>query len=117
MTFAFQAFSRLRCCTGETGQSMITTEPAWLFDQPGDLVDLAFADIRRRPNVGERHQPRLDDVEIDGAREADGLFEARLGRARICVAPRAARSSQIRLDDDRAAGLRPAVVGLRRSAR
>ena len=34
MTFAAQAFSKLRCCTGETGQSITTTEAVRLFTRP-----------------------------------------------------------------------------------
>ena len=56
------------------------------FRQAGDLVDLAFADIGRRPNFVERDQSRLDDVEVDGARKTDGLFEPRFRRALVAAA-------------------------------
>ena len=49
--------------------------------QAGDLVDLAFADIGRGPDVAERHDAGLDHVEIDGAGEPDRLLKPRGGRA------------------------------------
>ena len=51
------------------------------FDEPGDLFDLAFAEIGRRPHGAEHHDAGLRDVEIDGARKPDRLVEARLRRA------------------------------------
>ena len=53
------------------------------FHQAGDLVDLAFADIGRGPDVVERRDAGLDDVEIDGAREPDRLVEPRRRRALV----------------------------------
>ena len=53
------------------------------FDQPGELVDLAGADIGRRPHLVERDQALLDHIEVDGARETGGFLEASLGRARL----------------------------------
>src|SRR5205814_1920621 len=40
----------------------------------GDFLDLAFAEIGRGPNAGERHRAGLDDVEIDGAGKPNGLL-------------------------------------------
>ena len=79
------------------------------FDQPGNLVDLAGADIGRRPHVVERDQSLLHDIEVDGARQSGGFFEASLGRARLRLraaglAPHLALEP--RLDHDGAAGLR-----------
>jgi hypothetical protein len=36
--------------------------------QPGNLIDLARAEISRRPDVVEGDEPRLYDVEVDRAR-------------------------------------------------
>src|SRR5262249_35637203 len=47
----------------------------------GNLIDLAFAEIGRGADFGDRHQPGLDDIESDGAREADRLFEPCGGRS------------------------------------
>ena len=49
-------------------------------DEAGELLDLAFADIGRGPELGERHQAGVDHLEIDRAGEPDRLFEARRGR-------------------------------------
>src|SRR6185295_10582867 len=49
------------------------------FGEPGELFDLAFAEIGRGPHGGERRDPGFDDLEIDRAREAYGLVEPRRG--------------------------------------
>src|SRR5262249_56529242 len=72
-----------------------------------NLIDLAFADIGRRPDVVERYETRLHDGEIYRARETDGLFKARVGRTRTRlpsdVPPR--RHLEPGLDDDCTTGL------------
>ena len=57
------------------------------FDEAGDLLDLALAEIGRRPQRVEHDDAGLHDVEIDGAGEADRLVEPGLGR---CVSMLAA---------------------------
>jgi len=75
------------------------------FDEPGNLFDLAGAEIRRRPQRAEHDDAGLCDIEIDGARKADGLIEARRRRP---VGWRRARSRAPHhgLDHERAAGCR-----------
>src|SRR5262249_37295205 len=48
--------------------------------QPGDLLDLAFAEIGRGPDLLEHDQAGADDVEVDGRGEAHRLLEPRLRR-------------------------------------
>ena len=55
-------------------------------DDAGNLFDLAFAEIGRGPQLSERHDAGLRDVEIDGAREPDRFVEPRLGVARVAGA-------------------------------
>ena len=66
-------------------------------DDLGDLLDLAAAEQRRRPRVADGDDRRMHQVEIDGARKADGLVAPRLGervsRGRFCAA-----SSSVRMD-------------------
>ncbi len=74
------------------------------FDEPGNLLDLALADIGRGPDLVERDDAGLDHVEIDGEREPGRLLEPRLRRAN-----RAARAGfglvlQVRSDHQRTAG-------------
>src|SRR5689334_25384602 len=52
------------------------------FNQTGNLVDFPAADVSRGTDFVEHDKPALNDVEIDRAREADGFFKARFGRAR-----------------------------------
>ena len=81
-----------------------TTMPASsALDEAGDLLDLARADVGRGPDLAERHDAGLHDVEIDGAGEADGLVQARLRRAlvlrpRVRDLPRRRAAAQIRPD-------------------
>ena len=56
------------------------------FREAGNFVDFSLPDISRRTNVIEGNQPRLDDSQVDGAREADGFFKARLWCARLRLA-------------------------------
>ena len=51
------------------------------FDDPGDLLDLAFAEIGRGPHRAEHDDTGLTDVEIDGAGQPDRLIEPRRRRA------------------------------------
>src|SRR5688572_16314524 len=44
-------------------------------NKTGDFVDLALADVSRGTDLGERDDALLYDVEVDGARKTDGLFE------------------------------------------
>ena len=53
MTLAFQAFSRLRCWTGDSAQSITTSSISCACDQPGDLLDLALAEIGRGPDLAD----------------------------------------------------------------
>ena len=74
------------------------------------FVDLAFAQISRGSNLVERCEPCLDDVEIDGARESDGLVKPRGGRPFALLgtsynAPRRA-ATQIRTHHHCASGRR-----------
>ena len=49
-------------------------------DQAGDLVGLALADEGRRPDLVQRDDAGIDDIEVDGAREPGDLVEPRLRR-------------------------------------
>jgi hypothetical protein len=87
-------------------------------DQAGDLLDLAFAEIARRPDLADRRNQRVGDREVDGARQTRRFLEPGLGiahniaRLRIGVA---AAHSQIRADDDHPPALlsprRPRTIG------
>ena len=46
-----------------------------------DRLDLALADVGRRPDGAQRHGLGADDRKVDGAREADRLLAPRLGAA------------------------------------
>ena len=78
------------------------------FDEAGDLLDLALAEIGRRMQRAEHDDAGLLDGKIDGARQPDRFVELGLGRSlgRIDAARGA---PQHRLDDERAAGRRAAV--------
>ena len=43
--------------------------------QRGDLLDLAFADVSRWPDLADRRDDRIRDDEVDRAREARGFIE------------------------------------------
>jgi len=43
--------------------------------EPGDLIDLAAAEVGRRPDLAERRNARENHVKIDRAGEANGLFQ------------------------------------------
>ena len=80
------------------------------FDEAGDLVDLAGAHVGRGPNLADRHDPGLHDVEIDGAGKPDGLLQAR-GRGalvlrRACSDLPRRDAPLVGTDDDRAAAAR-----------
>ena len=81
------------------------------FDFGADSFDLAFAEIGRRPDGGERRRLGADDVEVDGARQADRLLAARLGRPqRSRFAER--DPGQVWADHARARGRRDGVFPL-----
>ena len=91
MTLAPQAFSRLRCCTGDSAQSITTRPISSAAHEPGDLLDLALAEIGRRPQRRRATTTiALDDVEVDRGGKPDRLVEARLGGARVGGAARSA---------------------------
>ncbi len=77
-------------------------------DDLGDLLDLAGAEQRRRPRVVDGNDGAVNEIEIDGLRQADGLVVPRLRRPRqprpvlgtFLVGPERAR--QHRHDDNRA---------------
>ena len=75
------------------------------FDEAGNLLDLAFAEIGRRPQRVEHHDAGLLDIEIDGAGKPDRLVELRRRRALGGCRARGG-APQHRLDDQRAAGRR-----------
>ena len=73
-------------------------------DQAEDLLDLALAEIGRRPDLADRRDQRIGDAEVDGARQPHRLLEPCLGIAdarsigrRLSVAT---AHAQIRADDD-----------------
>ena len=59
MTLAFQAFSRLRCCTGVSGWSTMTSSASASSTMLGELLDLAGAEQGRRPRIGDGHDLRM----------------------------------------------------------
>jgi hypothetical protein len=78
-------------------------------NETSEFIDLAGADISGGLDAVERDQPGLHHIEIDGAREPGGFFEASLRGTRLRL--RAGGISpdlalEPRLDDDGAAGLR-----------
>ena len=90
------------------------------FDEARDLLDLALAEISRRPQRPEHDDAGMRDIEIDGAGKPDRLVEfCRRGaigmRVGACLG-----AAQHRLDHERAAGRNdrlPSPCGLSRSAR
>ena len=78
------------------------------FDEPGDLLDLALAEIGRRMQRAQQHDTGLLDRQIDGARQPDRLVELGLGRS-LGRIDAAGGAPQHRLDDQRASGRRAAV--------
>ncbi len=88
-------------------------------DQAGDLLDLALAEIGRRPDLADRRNQRVGDREIDGARQARRFLEPGLGIAHDIMRLRlgvAAAHAQIRADDDHPPALltprRPRTIGV-----
>jgi len=88
-------------------------------DETNDLLDLALAEIGRGPDLADRRDQCVHNGEIDGAREAHGLFKPRFGialgmrlRLRIGIAP---AHPQLRADDNHppclCAPCRPRTVG------
>jgi hypothetical protein len=87
-------------------------------DEARDLLDLAFAEIGRWPDLADRRDQGIGDRQIDGARQTRRLLEPGFGIAHGLVRLRigiAAAHSQIRADDDHPPGLsvhcRPRTVG------
>ena len=72
------------------------------FDDAGDLLDFAFAEIRRRPDSGEHDDAGIFDMKIDGAGEPDRFIEP-CRRAAIGGTGARHLPSQRRLDDKRPA--------------
>jgi len=48
-------------------------------DEPDDLLDLALAEIGRRPDLADWRHQRIRDHQIDGARQTFCFFQPRLG--------------------------------------
>ena len=84
--------------------------------QPGDLVDLALAEIGRGPDLAERNEAGLDHVEVDRPREADRLVEAGLGRAADGSARTVASARRKGAITIARATLPPGTTGVSRSA-
>ncbi len=94
------------------------------FDETGNLLDFAFAEISRRPQCGEHDDAGMRDIEIDGAGKSDRFIELCRGRA---IGRRGASfgaslgAAQHRFDDERApgghapAGRAPTTLALPRS--
>ena len=69
----------------------------------GDLVDLARAQIGRGPDLAQRRDDGARDVEVDGAREALSLLDARLRiawRQANASGPRGGPLVEIRADHE-----------------
>jgi hypothetical protein len=87
-------------------------------DEADHLLDLALAEVGRRPDLADRRDQRIRNHEIDRARQPLGFLQPRLGitdspiRLRIGIA---AAHSQVRADDDHPPGgripCRPRTVG------
>jgi hypothetical protein len=73
------------------------------FDEPGNLIDLPFAEIGRRPQCTEHDDAGLLDGEINGARQTDRLVEPRRGRTLTRTSIRRG-AAQDRFDDERPPG-------------
>ncbi len=63
---------------------------------PASLVDLALADIGRRPDGRQRDDQRLEDLQVDGPGQADRLVETRLGRTHVAARTAAWRGPSVR---------------------
>ncbi len=85
------------------------------FDETGDLLDLALAEIGRRMQRAKQHDAGLLDVEIDGAGEPDRLVELGLGRSLGAIARAAARRSTGSMTSARPVAERPSAEPLRLS--
>ena len=72
------------------------------FHKASDLVDLAGAHVGRGPDLADRHNAGLHDVEIDGAGEPDRLLQARIRRdARSAVRVQRSGAPERAADRDR----------------
>ena len=89
-------------------------------DETDDLLDLALAEIGRRPDLADRRDQGLGDGQIDGARQTGGLVEPRFDNREqhrsVCASRVAAAHAQIGADDDHPPGFgaprRPRTVGV-----
>src|ERR1700761_2240251 len=88
--------------------------------QARDLVDLARAELGRRPDLAYGCNQRFRDGEVDGAGQAHGLLQSRFRaaydmRLRLRLGVTAAHA-QIRADDDHPPGCRtpcrPRTIGI-----
>ena len=88
MTLVCQAFSRLRCCTGVSLSSTITrpmpSSSTASFSRSTTPLPSSVAGVTRRSGAvcGQT------DVEVDGARQSDGLVELGLAVAFFAARPR-----------------------------
>ena len=89
-TLAFSAFSRLRCCTGVSGWSTMTSLGLLLLHDRGDLLDLAGAEQRRRARIVDgarsrcaRHRDRWRAARPT-ASSMPRLRRTRVSRGRFC---------------------------------
>src|ERR1700759_2292310 len=89
-------------------------------DQSDDLLDLALAEIGRRPDLTDRRDQRIGDRKIDRACQTDDFLKPRLRvandmRIRLRLGITAAQS-QVRTDDDHPpcgfVRCRPRTVGI-----
>src|SRR5690606_6849903 len=71
-------------------------------DVSRQLLDPARADQRGRPPAGDRTQLGMDDLEVDGARQPDRLFEAGFRPAALVGSRRFLRGFERRMNDERA---------------
>ena len=79
MTFTPSAFSRLRCCDGESSSSKMTTFASEFVARVDDLVDLALADVGGGVRLVELLDGGADDFRAGRAGEL-GEFGYGLGR-------------------------------------
>src|SRR5439155_18905670 len=72
-------------------------------DKAEDLLDLALAQISRRPDLADRRDQRIRNLEVDGARQPFGFVQPCFGIADSMIRLRigiAAAHSQVRADDN-----------------
>jgi hypothetical protein len=88
-----------------------------LFDDLGELRDLAAAEQGRRAWIVDGHHRRMDQIEVDGARKADRFVMAGLGRTRqpwtvrvVVIALVAGKDGHNDNGPGRALGFRPGMM-------